>query len=333
MEPTGEQQAARDVFASGRDLALVAGAGTGKTSTLVLMGAATRRRDLYMVFGRDIAADARRRFGANVDCRTSHSLAYRAGGHAYQLRLDRAAHIPSKETARLLGIDRDLGIDSHRITRSHQARLVMGMIRRFCYSTDRILMARHMERVNGLHGPAQDFLARVLLPYAIRAWADLRSFKGRLKFTPDHYMKMWAMTKPVLPADFILLDEAQDTNPVLEEVFLAQDAQRVCSRPGSSMNVSSSAGAALESCTSAVATVTSRSRPSVSDLRRRERRAAATEADEGEWWYGRHRSNSGRSRSLTTLTFGTSAPSPQHPSHPRRQGPAGCASKLRGSVG
>nr|WP_238362791.1 ATP-binding domain-containing protein [Actinopolymorpha pittospori] len=36
------------------------------------------------------------------------------------------------------------------------------------------------------------------------------------------------MTGPALEADFILLDEAQDTNPVLEEVFLAQDAQRVC---------------------------------------------------------------------------------------------------------
>ncbi|GAA4997753.1 hypothetical protein [Actinopolymorpha pittospori] len=43
IEPTAEQQAARDVFATGRDLALVAGAGTGKTSTLVLMGSATRK--------------------------------------------------------------------------------------------------------------------------------------------------------------------------------------------------------------------------------------------------------------------------------------------------
>lgn len=46
MRATGEQDAAREVFAAGGDLALVAGAGTGKTSTLVLMGAATRRRGL-----------------------------------------------------------------------------------------------------------------------------------------------------------------------------------------------------------------------------------------------------------------------------------------------
>ncbi|MEV7203116.1 UvrD-helicase domain-containing protein [Streptomyces griseoluteus] len=39
---------------------------------------------------------------------------------------------------------------------------------------------------------------------------------------------MWALTRPRLRADYILLDEAQDTNPVLEEIFLAQDARRVC---------------------------------------------------------------------------------------------------------
>lgn len=39
-------------------------------------------------------------------------------------------------------------------------------------------------------------------------------------------MKLWALTNPDLPGDFIMLDEAQDTNPVLEEIFLAQRAQR-----------------------------------------------------------------------------------------------------------
>ncbi|MDT0308063.1 UvrD-helicase domain-containing protein [Streptomyces sp. DSM 44917] len=228
MEPTEEQQAARDVFAAGRDLALIAGAGTGKTSTLILMGAATRKRGLYIAFNKAIADDARRRFGRNVDCRTAHSLAFTAVGRVYQERLNASARIPAKETARLLGIVRDLEIDSRRITRNHQARLVMGMIRRFCHTSDRQVMARHMERVNGLNAQAQDYLARALLPYAVKAWEDIRSLEGRLRFEHDHYMKMWALTEPALRADFVLLDEAQDTNPVLEEVFLAQAAQRVC---------------------------------------------------------------------------------------------------------
>ncbi|MFE2675720.1 UvrD-helicase domain-containing protein [Streptomyces hygroscopicus] len=228
MEPTKEQQAAREVFASGRDLALVAGAGTGKTSTLILMGAATRKRGLYVAFNRAIADDARGRFGSNVECRTAHSLAFRAVGHHYRERLDASARIPAKHTARLLGITRDLDVGSRQIKVTHAARLVMGMVRKFCYTTDRQVMARHMEPVNGLDGPGQDYLARTLLPYAHRAWEDICSPAGRLRFEHDHYMKLWTMTSPRLGADFVLLDEAQDTNPVLEEVFLAQDAQRVC---------------------------------------------------------------------------------------------------------
>lgn len=228
VEPTVEQRAARDVFAAGRDLALVAGAGTGKTSTLILMGAATRKRGLYMAFNKAIADDAKRRFGSNVECRTAHALAFRAVGRVYHERLDAQGRIPAKQTARMLGITQDLPIDTHRIKVNHQARLVMGMIRRFCYSTDRQVMARHLERVNGLDASAQEYLARTLLPYAVKAWEDICSPSGALRFEHDHYMKMWAMTDPVLEAGFVLLDEAQDTNPVLEEVFLGQEAQRVC---------------------------------------------------------------------------------------------------------
>lgn len=228
VEPTDEQMAARDMFVAGQELALVAGAGTGKTSTLVLMAGATRRRGLYVAFNKAIADEARSRFGANVDCRTAHSLAHKAVGRAYQTRLSASARIPSNETARLLGIHKVLSVSSRPILPGHQARLVMGMIRRFCYSTDRQVMARHLEPVNGLDQQAQDYVASVLLPYARKAWDDILCVDGNLRFEHDHYMKMWALTGPTLAADFIMLDEAQDTNPVLEEVFLSQSAQRVC---------------------------------------------------------------------------------------------------------
>ena len=88
IRATAEQQAARDAFASGGDLALIAGAGAGKTSTLVLMGSATRKRGLYMAYNKAAAEDARRRFGSNVECRTSHALAYQAVGVRYKSRLE-----------------------------------------------------------------------------------------------------------------------------------------------------------------------------------------------------------------------------------------------------
>lgn len=43
----------------------------------------------------------------------------------------------------------------------------------------------------------------------------------------DGYLKLWAMSRPTLPADFVLLDEAQDTNPVVLEMLRRQQAQIV----------------------------------------------------------------------------------------------------------
>lgn len=228
VRATAEQGAARDAFAAGADLALVAGAGTGKTSTLVLMGGATRRRGLYVAFNKPIAEEAKGRFGTNVRCSTSHSLAYRAVGRLFQDRLKATQHMPLKRTAQLLGFDRDLAVGKRRLRATTQARLVMEMVQRFCWSTDEQVAARHLGRVNGLDDAGVQYLAEVLLRRARWAWDDICSPGGVLPFKHDHYLKMWALTRPRLPADFVLLDEAQDTNPVLEEIFLAQDAQRVC---------------------------------------------------------------------------------------------------------
>lgn len=228
IEPTEEQQNARDVFAEGRELALIAGAGTGKTSTLSLMAeAAPHKRGLYIAFNRGIAEEARKLFGSGVACRTVHQLAYHAKGSKYRNRLG-APRLPARVTAQILGIDRDLDVDGKNIDLFQQVRLVRDMVRRFCYSADTQIMAHHMERINGLDEDANDDVARTLLPFAQRAWEDLQLIEGRLRFEHDHYLKMWALEEPDLKADFILLDEAQDTNAVFEKVFLAQDAQRVC---------------------------------------------------------------------------------------------------------
>jgi hypothetical protein len=228
IRATAEQQAAADAFVGGGDLALIAGAGAGKTSTLVLMGSTTRRRGLYMAYNKAAADDARVRFDSNIECVTSHSLAFRAIGRLYADRLQNSPRRPGKETARLLGITDPLDAGAAQITLAHQARLVMEMVTKYCQSADLEIGARHLPRVNGLDARAHELVARHLLPWARRAWADLCAVDGVLKFDHEHYMKMWGLSKPVLPAEFILLDEAQDTNPVVEEVFLAQSAQRVC---------------------------------------------------------------------------------------------------------
>ena len=76
MIPTAEQQAAVEAFATGQNVVITAGAGTGKTSTLRLLADRAGRRGLYVAFNKAIAEEARRSFPSTVQARTAHSLAY-----------------------------------------------------------------------------------------------------------------------------------------------------------------------------------------------------------------------------------------------------------------
>ena len=83
---TREQRAVVDSRAA--LLAVDAFAGSGKTSTLVEYARARpRARILYLAFNKSVAADARERFPDNVDCRTTHSLAYSVEGRKYSAKL------------------------------------------------------------------------------------------------------------------------------------------------------------------------------------------------------------------------------------------------------
>jgi len=131
VKPTAEQEAVVEAALANRTLAVEALAGTGKTSSLVLLARAMRGRGLYVAFNRAIVADAKPRFPKNVDCRTAHSLAFREVGKLYTKRMD-SPRMRSDEIARLLGCDRvehricDLRIDGPKL-----AGVAMRTARRF----------------------------------------------------------------------------------------------------------------------------------------------------------------------------------------------------------
>ncbi len=101
---------------------------------------------------------------------------------------------------------------------------VLRTVTRFCHFADPALTHHHVPPLRGLEDPALHAeLAHYLTPFAHKAWTDLqRPDNGIVRFDHDHYLKIWALTRPRLDADFLLLDEAQDTNPVVEQVFTAQ---------------------------------------------------------------------------------------------------------------
>ncbi|GAA0484711.1 UvrD-helicase domain-containing protein [Streptomyces olivaceiscleroticus] len=225
--PTDEQLAAADAFHAGDHLVIQAGAGTGKTTTLAMLARSTRRPGRYLAFNKAIAQDAARRFPAHVTCSTAHSLAYAAVGHRFRRRMS-APRQAGWRTGAALGIDAGfrLSLGSRTVTSKALSCTVLGTVTNFCRSADPTLTAAHVPRLRGAEADAQhDQLAEIALPYARKAWADLQKpDRGAVRFEHDHYLKMWALSAPLIETDFLLLDEAQDTNPVVEQVFNAQRA-------------------------------------------------------------------------------------------------------------
>lgn len=86
LTPTDEQSAI--IHWQGQKLVVNAFAGTGKTSTLVQYALANPdSRMLYLAYNRSVRDEAERKFPFNVECKTSHQLAWSRFGKHYQKRL------------------------------------------------------------------------------------------------------------------------------------------------------------------------------------------------------------------------------------------------------
>lgn len=227
VRPTGEQQAIIAAAKTGKHLVIQAGAGTGKTSTLRMIAAHTRTPMLYVAYNQAIKREAAASFPRHVKCSTSHGLAFPTVGKRYAHRLN-GGRQTSRDMAQILGTAwLDLS-STLRITPAQMARIAMDTVQRFCYSADDEIDCHHVPRQPRILAEDHDALAAAVLPYAARAWADVCDRDGRLRFQHDHYLKMFALGRPKLHTDVILLDEAQDSNPMVSQLVQDQShAQQI----------------------------------------------------------------------------------------------------------
>ncbi len=226
MRPTAEQGAIIDACAAGLDLVVEAGAGTGKTTTLRMASAGMKGRGLYVAYNRAIAQDAKGAFPAHVQCSTAHSLAFRAFGTDYKHRL--GVRVPARRTAELLRITERLRVNAETVLAPEAlARLASEAVDKFCHSADVEVTAHHVPALDGVSPQDMGPLRHEIVPYARRLWQETQNPDSQHHYTHDYYLKAWAMSGPKLRADFLLLDEAQDANPVIAALVQAQDAQRI----------------------------------------------------------------------------------------------------------
>ncbi|MFR9773047.1 UvrD-helicase domain-containing protein [Nocardia sp. SC052] len=226
-KPTTEQQLIIDAARTGRNLVVQAGAGTGKTSTLKMVSRALADRTaLYVAYNRATADEARASFPDNVTVKTAHGLAYSAVGGDYRHRLN-GPRQPARRAAELLDMKTWLDLETVKIAPRTLARITIETVGRYCYSSDHEIGTQHVPFQRGLDRDQQTAIASYVVPYARKAWADIVSRDGRLKFEHDHYLKIWALTNPVLPFDVVMLDECQDSNPLVARLVQSQPGQQI----------------------------------------------------------------------------------------------------------
>lgn len=226
--PTAEQVAAVEAALTTENVVITAGAGTGKTSTLRLIADALGEKygatGVYIAYNKAIQVDASKSFPRNVECRTAHSLAFRAVGKNYKAKLN-AKRLTGRQIANLLDIDRGYALPEDReLSPQAIGSMVMQTIGKWCHSTDTFITEAHVPHTPGTEDVSWE-LAGYVAGIARKAWETdlLPTDRGSLPFSHDMYVKVWALTQPQIKADFILYDEAQDADPCIAGVVLAQE--------------------------------------------------------------------------------------------------------------
>lgn len=219
MKPTDEQLAVCDSQAD--ILKIKAGAGTGKTTTLVHLAARhPRDRILYLAFNKGIKEEAQQRFGRHVKAMTAHGLAFAHIGKHYANIPDKLAmsdlrpfHVLPELEGRLKAIPKEL----HNLYGGR----VLETVKNFLVSGDEALDLPHVAL--GLSpGERRHFHADRLLADAQHIWTCMQDLRHRLPMIHDGYLKLFQLQQPDLGYDMVLLDEAQDTNPVTQALVEIQ---------------------------------------------------------------------------------------------------------------
>ncbi|EGK12567.1 UvrD-helicase domain-containing protein [Psychrobacter sanguinis] len=230
-DPTDEQLAALNMAMDGKSFKVVAYAGAGKTTTLKLIAERLRGRGLYLAFNKGIANEAKQRFPGHVDCRTFHSLAYR--------------HVPRDITAKLSlprfspkRLGDDLGLRTVQVRRqmegktsyinltpARQARFVSDAVSNFCSTHASYPAPRHLIFPSWISAADEEQLREILYPAVEKRWLQSIDARHPAGIGHDIYLKLWALSKPIIPAEFILFDEAQDADPLMMGILTQQQQQ------------------------------------------------------------------------------------------------------------
>jgi superfamily I DNA/RNA helicase len=232
FDPTAEQLFGRRTVLGGGHTQFVAYAGASKTTSLIFISDDLAGEEgQYLAFNTDVAKEASTEFGRHVECRTTHSLAFHAVAKKY---LNAGKELPGRnvrrqrihEVAAILGVnDGYRGTGNARLSRNSLTYLVMQTVTKFCYSADAEINPEHVPWSKNWATWTTEEIAEVKIlatHFATKAWADIMALQGNLNYQHDYYLKQYQLTYPKIKKDFLMLDEGQDTNPAVLDIFERQ---------------------------------------------------------------------------------------------------------------
>lgn len=237
--PTDEQNNVCAMSHLHRLMKISAYAGAAKTSTLCMVAAEHVVPSLMLTFNKSLADEAKARFPSWVECRTTHSLAYASFGAQLREKLKR----PQGPYRNVAGTGTEIAkffktgdfiylIEGERESRRMKAGgvgvAIKATVAKFEQSADPTLDYKHVDT-----SPCDQILLKdkksmrsykyLVLDCAKQLW-DLRcDLRSPVLATHDTYLKLFQLSKPDLSRyEVLYLDECQDVNEVVLDIFLNQ---------------------------------------------------------------------------------------------------------------
>lgn len=211
MNWTDEQHEA--ICSPANRLMIRAFAGTGKTETAIgYTLARPKTRFLYIVYTKSAQIEAKKRLPNNVHAVTIHGLAYRLTGKNFQHKLAYNLSI---------GDIREAIRDSEEMNYP-ALMLVRNTLERFFNSPDTEILPHHAQQVMDSVKGAD---AKLTAELAQEVWAQMRDRSNTsVSMTHNGYLKILQLMRVDLRQwyDHILVDEAQDLNPITTDIIASQ---------------------------------------------------------------------------------------------------------------
>lgn len=237
--PTDEQNNVVAMSKIHRALKISAYAGAAKTSTLCMVANEMVVPSLMLTFNKSLAEEAKGRFPSWVECRTTHSLAYASFGAQISHKLKR----PQGAYRNVAGTGTEIAkyfktgdflymLEGEREHRKMKAGgvgvAIKETVAKFEQSADREMDYTHVST-----SPCDQILLKdkkamrafkyLVLGAAQKLWALRTDLRSDVLATHDTYLKLYQLSNPDLSKyEVLYLDECQDVNAVVLDIFLQQ---------------------------------------------------------------------------------------------------------------